>query len=91
MEYITKERFERNIKSTSVVELVELVKVIEEEFGYSVSLAKKDRDKLTEEQKKRMTKAVFENKEILRQLDQSEWDQEENDITDPHEFAKLLR
>lgn len=65
MEYITKERFEQNIKSAQ--------------------------DKLTEEQKKRMTKAVFENEEILRQLGQSELDPEENDITDPHEFAKLLR
>lgn len=26
------------------------------------------------EQKKRMTKAVFENEEILRQLEQSEWE-----------------
>jgi hypothetical protein len=45
----------------------------------------------TNDQKKRMTKAIFENKEVLEQLDASERDSEEDDIEDIEELLKIVR
>lgn len=47
--------------------------------------------KLTDEQKKKMTKAIFENKDILDQLDSSEQDSEDDDVVDIDELMEIVR
>lgn len=53
MDFITKEQFEKSLGDKSRIELDDLIHVIEEQFGYKVSIAKN----YTEEQKEKMTKA----------------------------------
>jgi hypothetical protein len=48
----------------------------EQNFGYDVMLKKKDSSNLTDEQKKQMTSAIFNNEEILDQLRQAKKDRE---------------
>lgn len=86
MEYLTREQFDKIFKDKSVIEPEDLVYVLEEKLGYSVSLKKRHR--LTEGDKRRMTKAIFSNEEILKQLQESAANQ--NYIYDEEEFTRFV-
>ncbi|OMF18532.1 hypothetical protein BK133_30405 [Paenibacillus sp. FSL H8-0548] len=87
MNFITKEQLNNNLGNKSKIELVDLIKVIEEQFGYKVSISRK----FTEEQKKKMTKAIFSNEDVLRQLDESELEPEENDIESFEDYSRFIK
>lgn len=88
---LSKEQLELNFKDKSYVELDDLVQLIEDNFGYSVTLKKKS--SLSNEQKKQMTSEIFKDEGVLYQLRQSEKDREAGISTysdSEEEFAKLL-
>jgi hypothetical protein len=90
---LTKEQFEQSFKDKPYVELEDLVHLIEENFGYNVMLKRKDSSNLTDEQKKQMTSAIFNNEEILYQLRQAKKDREAGISTysdSDEEFAQIL-
>jgi hypothetical protein len=55
---LTKEQFEQTFKDKSYFELEDLVHLIEDKFGYNVTLKKKDNRELTDEQKKKMASVI---------------------------------
>jgi hypothetical protein len=73
---ISKEQFEQSFKDKSYFELEDLVHLIEDNFGYTVTLKKKDSSELTDEQKKQMASAIFKDEGVLHQLRQSQKDLE---------------
>lgn len=87
MNFITKEQLNNNLGNKSKIELVDLIQVIEEQFGYRVSISRK----FTEEQKKKMTKAIFSNEDVLRQLDESELEPEGNDIESFEDYSRFMK
>lgn len=87
MDFITKEQFDKSLGNKSRIELDDLIYVIEEQFGYKVFISKK----YTEEQKKRMTKAIFTNEDVLRQLDESELEPEGNDIGSYEAYTRFMK
>ena len=90
MEYITKDQLDKSLKHKTFIELEDLVELIEQQFGYQVSLAKKDHSSLTEEQKKKMTKIIFSDEDVLRQLNESELESEENGIESFEDFKRFM-
>lgn len=72
---LSKEQLEQSIKNKSYVELDDLVQLIEDNFGYSVTLRKKA--SLTDEQKKNLTAEIFKDEGVLYQLRQAKKDREE--------------
>ncbi|WP_340393780.1 hypothetical protein [Paenibacillus sp. FSL E2-0190] len=91
---ISKEQLEQSFKNKPYVELKDLVQLIEENFGFNVSLQRKDEQlTLTDEQKKRMTSVIFKDEGVLYQLQQAQKDRKEGISTysdSEEEFAKLL-
>ncbi|MDT3425092.1 ribosomal protein L7/L12 [Paenibacillus forsythiae] len=91
---ISKEQLEQSFKDKSYVELKDLVQLIEENFGFSVTLQRKDKQPtFTEEQKKRMTSLIFKDDSVLTQLHQAQKDRTDGISTysdSEEEFAKLL-
>jgi hypothetical protein len=90
---LSKEQLEQSFKDKSYVELEDLVQLIEDNFGYSVTLKRKDKSMLTDGQKKQMTSAIFKDKEVLYQLRQAKKDREAGTSThsdSEEEFAQLL-
>jgi hypothetical protein len=90
---ISKEQLDHSFKDKSVVKLEDLVHLIEENFGYQVTLKRKDGPILTDEQKKRMTSAIFKDESVLYQLNQAQKDRESGITTysdSDEEFARLL-
>ncbi len=88
---LTKDQFEQSFKNKAYVELDDLVKLIEDNFGYSVTLKKKHH--LTDEQKKKLTSEIFRDESVLNQLRQAQQDREQGVSTysdSEEEFAKLL-
>lgn len=49
---ISKEQLEQSFNNKSIVELEDLVRLIEENFGYTVTLKKKENGNISDEQKK---------------------------------------
>jgi hypothetical protein len=90
VEYITKHQLDNSLKHKTFIELEDLVELIEQQFGYQVSLAKKDHNNLTEEQKKKLAKIVFSDEDVLRQLQESESEPENNDIESHEDFARFM-
>lgn len=45
----------------------------------------------TEEQKKKMTKAIFTNEDVLKQLDESELEPEGNDIGSFEAYTRFMK
>jgi hypothetical protein len=90
VEYITKDQLDHSLKHKTFIELEDLVELIEQQFGYQVSLAKKDHNNLTEEQKKKLAKIVFSDEDVLRQLQESESEPEKNDIESHEDFIVML-
>ncbi|MFC7394014.1 hypothetical protein [Scopulibacillus cellulosilyticus] len=86
MDYISREQFDKIVNNKSLIALDELVNAIES-LGYSVAIEKKPQ--LTEKQKKYMTKAIFNNKEILEQLKEASSNQDY--IKDDKEAIKIIR
>lgn len=69
---ISKEQLDHSLCGKSYVELKDLVQLIEDNFGYSVTLQrKKERHILTEEQKARITSFIFKDESVLSQLHQA--------------------
>jgi hypothetical protein len=91
MDYITRERFEKVIKNKNVINLDELITIIENEFGYTVNLEEKNKINLNEQQKKKMTKVIFNNPEVLKQLHESSLESDDDYIRNEEEFMKIIR
>ncbi|CAM4356137.1 hypothetical protein L1N85_15060 [Paenibacillus alkaliterrae] len=91
---ISKEQLNQSFKDKAYVELEDLVHLIEENFGYSVTLKRKDGlPSLKEEQKIRMTSLVFKDEGVLTQLQQAQKDRRDGISTyseSEEEFARLL-
>lgn len=69
MDYITKETLNKYVKDKSVIELKDFAEIFVKEFGIVIPLAEKvDLNNLTDEQKRKMTKAIFTNEDVLDQL-----------------------
>lgn len=89
MEFITREQFDSKIKNKSIIELDELIHLIAEQFGYNVSITKKQSD---EELTKRVAKAILSNEDVLDQLRKAQADRDagiSNFIDDEDEFSRL--
>jgi hypothetical protein len=90
---ISKEQFEQTFKDKPYFELEDLVHLIEDNFGYNVTLKKKATTELTDEQKKNMTAVIFKDESVLHQLRQTQKDVEAGISTysdSEEEFARLL-
>ncbi|MNI37254.1 hypothetical protein D3C73_913390 [compost metagenome] len=91
---ISKEQLEQSFQGKSYVELKDLVQLIEENFGFNVTLQRKDEKPIfTDEQKKRMTSVIFKDKAVLSQLQQAQKDRKDGISTysdSEEEFAQLL-
>ncbi|MBW8351863.1 hypothetical protein K0H71_20900 [Bacillus sp. IITD106] len=69
MDYITKETLDKYVKGKSVIKLKDFAELFEKEFGITVPLSEKvNYEKLAEEQKRKLTKAIFSNEDVLEQL-----------------------
>lgn len=92
--FISKDILEQSFKDKSVVELEDLVHIIEDHFGYSVSLSKKaDSISLTDKQKQKLTSIIFKDPDVLYQLEQANHDRQKNISSysdSEEEFAQLL-
>lgn len=92
---ISKEQLEHSLRGKSYVELKDLVQLIEDNFGYSVTLQRKrERQTFTEDQKARMTSVIFKDENVLSQLHQAMNDREQGISTysdSEEEFAQLLK
>ncbi|MEX1030816.1 MAG: hypothetical protein WDZ91_12345 [Paenibacillaceae bacterium] len=90
---LSKEQLEQSFKNKSIVELEDLVHLIEENFGYTVTLNKKENGNISDEQKKLMTSLIFKDEGVLYQLRQAQKDREDGISTYSdceEEFAKLI-
>lgn len=92
---ISKEQLEQSFQGKSYVDLKDLVQLIEENFGFNVTLQRKDeRPTFTDEQKKRMTSVIFKDENVLSQLKQAQKDRNDGISTysdSEEEFAQLLK
>lgn len=69
LDYITKETLDKYVKGKTVIELQVFAEMFEKEFGICIPYKESlDYNKLNDGQKRKMTKAIFSNKEILDQL-----------------------
>ncbi|WP_342565247.1 hypothetical protein NST84_08955 [Paenibacillus sp. FSL R7-0345] len=91
---ISKEQLEQSFRGKPYVELKDLVQLIEDNFGFNVTLQRKDEPAFTDEQKKRMTSVIFKDEYVLSQLRQAKYDRENGISTysdSEEEFAQLLK
>ncbi|MNP46097.1 hypothetical protein D3C76_1400690 [compost metagenome] len=93
---ISKEKLELSFQDKSYVDLKDLVQLIEENFGFNVTLQRKDdgQPTFTDEQKKRMTSVIFKDEGVLSQLQQAQKDRKDGISTysdSEEEFAQLLK
>ncbi|MEK4517477.1 hypothetical protein NSS64_19485 [Paenibacillus sp. FSL H8-0122] len=92
---ISKEQLEQSFQGKSYVDLKDLVQLIEENFGFNVTLQRKeDHPKFTEDQKKRMSTVIFKDEDVLSQLRKAKNDRENGISTysnSEEEFAQLLK
>ncbi|WP_143804451.1 hypothetical protein [Paenibacillus sp. FSL R7-0337] len=79
----------------SYVDLKDLVQLIEENFGFNVTLQRKeDHPNFTEDQKKRMSTVIFKDEDVLSQLRKAKNDRENGISTysnSEEAFAQLLK
>lgn len=69
LDFITKETLDKYVKGKSVIELKVFAEMFEKEFGIQIPLkSSADYKHMTNDQKRKMTKAIFSNKDILDQL-----------------------
>jgi hypothetical protein len=69
VEYITKETLDKYVKGKAVIELKDFAELFEKEFGILIPFrGKVDYEKFTEDQKRKLTKAIFLNDDVLEQL-----------------------
>lgn len=83
MDYITKETLDKYVKDKAIIELKDFAELFEKEFGIVIPLREKvNYEKLTEAEKRRVTKAIFSNADVLKQLHKAttERDYIENDV-----------
>jgi hypothetical protein len=90
LEYITRERFDNVVKNKHIINLEELINIIENEFGYSVNLEDKDKGTYNKQQIREMTKAIFNNPKVLKQLHESSLEPDDEYIEGEEEFIKLI-
>ncbi|MDQ0191888.1 hypothetical protein [Paenibacillus wynnii] len=92
---ISKEQLDQSFKDKTYVELKDLVQLIEENFGFNVTLQRKDEQPtFTDEQKRRMTSVIFKDDGVLSQLHQAQKDRKDGISTysdSEEEFAQLLK
>jgi hypothetical protein len=69
VDYITKETLDKYVKGKSVIKLKDFAELFEKEFGIVIPFREKvDYEKLTDDKKRKLTKAIFSNEEVLEQL-----------------------
>ncbi|MEK4509692.1 hypothetical protein [Paenibacillus sp. FSL K6-2524] len=91
---ISKEQLEQSFQGKAYVELKDLVQLIEDNFGFNVTLQRKDEPVFSDEQKKRMISVIFKDEDVLYQLRQAKHDRENGISTyseSEDEFAQLLK
>ncbi|KGE18538.1 hypothetical protein [Paenibacillus wynnii] len=92
---ISKQQLEQSFQGKSYVDLKDLVQLIEENFGFNVTLQRKDEHlTFTDEQKKRMTSVIFKDEGVLTQLQLAQKDRKDGISTysdSEEEFAQLLK
>jgi hypothetical protein len=92
---ISKEQLEQSFQGKSYVDLKDLVQLIEDNFGFNVTLQRKDEPHIfTDEQKKRMNSVIFKDESVLSQLRQAQKDRKDGISTysdSEEEFAQLLK
>ncbi|MNN98472.1 hypothetical protein D3C81_2178710 [compost metagenome] len=70
------------------------MQLIEDNFGFNVTLQRKDEPAFTDEQKNKMASVIFNDKDVLSQLRQAKHDRENGISTysdSEEEFAQLLK
>jgi hypothetical protein len=91
---ISKEQLEQSFRGKAYVELKDLVQLIEDNFGFNVTLQRKNEPAFTDEQKKRMTSVIFKDEGVLSQLKQAQKDRKDGISTysdSEEEFSQLLK
>jgi hypothetical protein len=69
VDYITRETLNKYVKGKSIIKLKDFAELFEKEFGIVVPFKEKvDYEKLTDDKKRKLTKAIFSNEEVLEQL-----------------------
>ncbi|UOF91245.1 hypothetical protein LSG31_03020 [Fodinisporobacter ferrooxydans] len=69
MKFITREILDKYVGDKEIIEESVLIRLMKEEFGRTIPNEEEyDSDNLAEDQRKRMTKAISENVEILKQI-----------------------
>lgn len=92
--HISKEQLNQSFKNKHIIELEDLVHIIEESFGYHVTLNRKDAPCLTDDQKVRMNSVIFKDEDVLYQLGQAKKDRDAGISTysdDEEEFMQLVK
>lgn len=87
MEYISREQFDDIVQDKRNIRAEDLIYVLEEKMGYTVSLEKKT--ELTKDQRKRITDFVFSNEDILGQLKKAS--QSQDYIENDEEALEIIR
>lgn len=92
MQFVTNEQFSKfydqldKLKSKNMIDIQEIFSVMEEQLGYPVSIPE-----LTDNQKKKMTDAIFSNEHILYQLHESALESDQDLIEDKDTFMQVIR
>lgn len=92
MQFVTNEQFNKfydqldKLKSKNMIDMQEILSVMEEQLGYPVS-----GPDLTDNQKKKMTDAIFSNEHILNSLRESALESDEDLIEDKETFMRVIR
>ncbi|MEX1029332.1 MAG: hypothetical protein WDZ91_04700 [Paenibacillaceae bacterium] len=89
MQFITKETLDKYVGDKSIIELDVILDLIVHEFGISMPLESKP----TDEQRKKMTKAISENEEIIEQIRSARTNRDETFSSysgDEDDFDKLV-
>jgi hypothetical protein len=90
MEYITKETLDKYVKGKEVIELKDFAELFEKEFGILIPFREKvDYEKSTEDQKRKLTKAIFSNQDVLKQLRKAST--ERNYVDNDEEAIQIIK
>lgn len=90
MDYITKETLDKYIKGKSIIGLKVFAEIFEKEFGIVIPLSGKvDFENLTDQQKRKMTDAIFTNEDVLKQLEKASTNRDY--ITNDDEALQFIR
>lgn len=90
LDYITKETLDKYVKGKSIIELKDFAELFEKEFGIQIPFREQvDYAKFTEDQKQKLTKAIFSNEDVLEQLRKAST--ERNYVEDDEEAFQIIK